>query len=80
MINEDVRFLRPTGLALAIFVVSILCLAASVVSVGLRTYLRLLEHVFGIDDALIIAGLVWLPIHGVAVRSGPDRACPYFRH
>lgn len=72
MINEDVRFLRPTGLALAILVVSILCLAASVVSVALRTYLRLLERVFGVDDALILAGLVCLPIHYVAVRS---RSC-----
>lgn len=58
MIDEDARYLRPTGLALAILIVSIVCLVASAIAVVGRTYLRLVNHVFGFDDALIIGGLV----------------------
>lgn len=58
MIDESVRFLWPAGLALAILVVSIVCLVLSAIAVALRTYLRLTDNVFGIDDALIICGLV----------------------
>lgn len=58
MIDESVRFLWPAGLALALLVVSIVCLVVSAIAVALRTYLRLIDNVFGIDDALIIGGLV----------------------
>lgn len=58
MLDDSVRSIQPTGLALAILVVSIVCLIASFVAVALRTYTRWAEHTFGPDDGLIIAGLV----------------------
>lgn len=58
MIDAGVRSISPTGLALAILLASVACLTISVLAVGLRVYLRLADGVFGIDDALIVAGLV----------------------
>jgi hypothetical protein len=45
-------------LSMGIFVVSLVFLVLSVVTVGLRTYLRLHEGVFGWDDGLMLSGLV----------------------
>lgn len=58
MIEDDVRTVSLSGLSLAIFVVSLVCLALSLLSVGLRTYIRVSDSVFGLDDGLILAGVV----------------------
>lgn len=58
MLDDNVRSIQPTGLALGILVVSLICLVASFAAVALRTYTRWTEHTFGPDDGLIIAGLV----------------------
>ncbi|KAM3074798.1 hypothetical protein ACMFMG_008212 [Clarireedia jacksonii] len=47
-----------SGLSLGIFVVSLTFLVLSIITVGLRTYLRLHEGVFGWDDGLMLSGLV----------------------
>lgn len=58
MLDENVRSIKPAGLALAILVVSLVCLAAASLAVALRTYTRWKEHTFGLDDSLMLAGLV----------------------
>lgn len=60
MLEDDVRTVSLSGLSLAIFVVSLVCLGLALVSVGLRTYIRTFDHVFGLDDGLILAGAVRL--------------------
>jgi hypothetical protein len=60
VVDEAARSLPLSGLALAIFVVSIVCLVLSAISVGLRVYVRVSEETFGWDDKLILAGLVSL--------------------
>lgn len=60
MVEDDVRTVSLGGLSLAIFVVSIVCLALSLISVGLRTHIRIFDNVFGLDDGLILAGVVSL--------------------
>lgn len=75
MIDESVRFLWPAGLALALLVVSIVCLVVSAIAVALRTYLRLIDNVFGIDDALIIGGLVSRTNYYLLYED-LSRACP----
>ncbi|PQE24005.1 Integral membrane protein [Rutstroemia sp. NJR-2017a WRK4] len=47
-----------SGLSLGIFVVSLVFLALSFITVGLRAYLRHNEGVFGWDDGLMVSGLV----------------------
>lgn len=58
MLDAAARVLAPTGLSLAIFVVSIICLVLSAIAVSLRVYVRCSEKTFGWDDGLILAGLV----------------------
>lgn len=60
VVDEAARSLPLSGLALAIFVVSIVCLVLSAICVGLRVYVRVSEETFGWDDKLILAGLVSL--------------------
>lgn len=58
MVEDDARTVTLSGLSLAIFVVSLVCLGLSLLSVGLRTYIRIFDNVFGLDDGLILAGAV----------------------
>lgn len=74
MVDEDARTLPLSGLALAIFVVSIICLVLSAVSVSLRIYVRVSEKTFGWDDSLIIAGLVSL-IKPIRYHSETQTVC-----
>lgn len=61
MVEDTAHSLQPTGLALAIFVVSLILLVLSASAVGLRAYFKYIDHIFGVDDALIVAGLVCNP-------------------
>lgn len=76
VVDEAARSLPLSGLALAIFVVSIVCLVLSAICVGLRVYVRVSEQTFGWDDKLILAGLVvytvdvGLACHGATVGLG----------
>ncbi|KUI70897.1 hypothetical protein VM1G_05785 [Cytospora mali] len=80
MVDESLRVLPLSGLALAIFVVSIVCLVLSTICVGLRVHVRVSEKTFGWDDALILAGLVVytvdvaLACHGATVGLGTRNA------
>ena len=69
MVDENARTLPLSGLALSIFVVSIVCLFLSVIAVGIRTHVRCSEKTFGWDDILILAGLVGLIAKCVTILS-----------
>lgn len=54
----DATILQVEGFPLIIFIVSIVCLAISAITIAIRTYIRLRDSVFGWDDGLIVLGLV----------------------
>lgn len=77
MLDENVRSIKPAGLALAILVVSLVCLAAASLAVALRTYTRWKEHTFGLDDSLMVAGLVSILYHSIfQTHGGGVTNCP----
>ncbi|KAJ0159760.1 hypothetical protein CTA2_9154 [Colletotrichum tanaceti] len=67
-VDPDLRILEPHGLPLAIIIVSSVFLVISVLCVGLRTRVRLVEGTFGLDDGLMLAGtIVYVPCVGLAI-------------
>ncbi|POS71963.1 hypothetical protein DHEL01_v209642 [Diaporthe helianthi] len=58
MVEDNARTVALNGLSLTIFIVSLVCLCLSLLSVGLRTYIRVFDNVFGLDDGLILAGII----------------------
>ncbi|KAB8292962.1 hypothetical protein EYC80_007326 [Monilinia laxa] len=86
MTNADATILALEGFPLVIFIVSIICLLFSTITVSIRTYVRVNEGVFGWDDGLIVVGLVTftldvsLACHSTRVGLGShnDRLNAYF--
>ncbi|WQF86497.1 hypothetical protein CDEST_11511 [Colletotrichum destructivum] len=67
-VDPDLRILEPQGLPLAIIIVSSIFLVISILCVGLRTRVRLVEGTFGLDDGLMLAGtVVYVPCVGLAI-------------
>ncbi|KAK1997560.1 hypothetical protein LX36DRAFT_657422 [Colletotrichum falcatum] len=67
-VDPNLRMLEPHGLPLAIIIVSTVFLAISILCVGLRTCVRLIEGTFGMDDGLMLAGtIVYVPCVGLAI-------------
>ncbi|ORY58874.1 uncharacterized protein BCR38DRAFT_527394 [Pseudomassariella vexata] len=65
--GTDASYIPLTGLSLAIVVSSLICLVLSVTAVGIRTYVRLADKLFGLDDSLVLAGtLVYVVDVGLA--------------
>jgi hypothetical protein len=61
-VDPDARYVAELkGTGLAIVATSLVCVVISTIIVGLRSYLRTYERVFGWDDGLMIGGLVSLP-------------------
>lgn len=60
MIDATATSIPLTGLALALFATSAVCLVLSAITVSLRLYARLQDSALGLDDGLILAGLVRL--------------------
>lgn len=58
MADVDATILPLEGFPLAIFVVSLVCLGISTITIALRTYVRINDNAFGWDDKLIVLGLV----------------------
>ncbi|KAE9990904.1 hypothetical protein EG327_000785 [Venturia inaequalis] len=58
MIDATATSIPLTGLALALFATSAVCLVLSAITVSLRLYARLQDSALGLDDGLILAGLV----------------------
>lgn len=73
-VDPDLRILEPQGLPLAIIIVSSIFLVISVLCVGLRTRVRLVEGTFGLDDGLMLAGTVRMIFFGIRCREGKGRA------
>ena len=59
-VDPSARLIAPTGLPLAIIVISFIFLGLSLVAVSLRTYIRLRKRIFGLDDAFMAIGTVRL--------------------
>ncbi|RAL64750.1 hypothetical protein DID88_001781 [Monilinia fructigena] len=86
MTDAGATVLALEGFPLVIFVVSIVCLSLSAITVSIRTYVRVHEGVFGWDDGLIVVGLVTfaldvsLACHSTRVGLGShnDRLNGYF--
>ncbi|KAH8651278.1 hypothetical protein BX600DRAFT_100885 [Xylariales sp. PMI_506] len=76
MIAEDVRFVTLRGFPLVIIAVILMMLFFAVISVSIRTYVRLVDKVFGLDDALLLAAVIVytvdtsLAVTGVSVGIG----------
>lgn len=58
MDSSNATSIEMSGLALVIFATSLSCLCLCTATVGLRICLRLHKDAFGLDDGLILAGLV----------------------
>ncbi|OHF00977.1 hypothetical protein CORC01_03805 [Colletotrichum orchidophilum] len=75
-VDPDLRILEPEHLPLAIIIISSIFLVISVLCVGVRTRVRLVEGTFGLDDGLVLAGtVVYVPsvaltIYGCLVGLG----------
>lgn len=58
-VDPNQRFVNPLeGTGLSLFVVSIVGGVVSLVVVGLRTFVRLQARNFGLDDGVMLGGLV----------------------
>lgn len=59
-IDASARLMAPTGLPLAIIIISSISLGLSLVTVSMRTYIRLRRGIFALDDAFMTIGTVCL--------------------
>ena len=57
-VDPDARIIAPDGLPLTIIIISGVFLGFSIIAVSLRTYVRLLKGIFGLDDAFVAVGTV----------------------
>ncbi|KAJ4311534.1 hypothetical protein N0V94_007906 [Neodidymelliopsis sp. IMI 364377] len=67
-VDPSLRLITPDGLPLAIIIISCIFLGMSLVTVSLRTYIRLKKRTFGVDDAFMVVGtIVYIPVIGLAI-------------
>jgi hypothetical protein len=59
-VDPAARLIVPTGLPLAIIIISSIFFAVSIVTVTLRTFIRLRRGLFGWEDAFMALGTVRL--------------------
>jgi hypothetical protein len=57
-IDQSLRLIAPTGLPLAIIVISSIFFALSIVTVALRTFIRIKKGIFGLEDTFMVIGTV----------------------
>lgn len=57
-LDPSARIITPDGLPLTIIIISCVFLGLSIITVSLRTYVRLVKGTFGWDDAFVGAGTV----------------------
>jgi hypothetical protein len=60
-VDPNLRTITPDGLPLAILVLSTIFLGLSIITVSLRTYIRIIKGAFGLDDYFMVAGCVSRP-------------------
>lgn len=61
-VDPSARLIAPTGLPLAIIVISSIFFAVSIITVSLRTYIRLKKGIFGLEDTFMVVGMVSLSL------------------
>ncbi|KAJ4379593.1 hypothetical protein N0V86_004774 [Didymella sp. IMI 355093] len=67
-VDPSARLITPTGLPLAIIVISVIFFAASIITVSLRTYIRLKKRIFGLEDFFMVVGTIaYIPVTGLAI-------------
>jgi hypothetical protein len=59
-VDPSARLISPDGLPLAIIIISSIFFAASIITVTLRTYIRLKMGIFGLEDTFMVIGTVSL--------------------
>lgn len=59
-VDPSARLIAPDGLPLAIIVISFIFFALSIVTVALRTFIRIKKGIFGLEDAFMVIGTVRL--------------------
>jgi uncharacterized membrane protein HdeD (DUF308 family) len=69
MIDENVRSVTLQGFPLATTVVILVCVGLAAIAVGIRSMVRLSDNTFGLDDWLIVSGMV---------RNAPGHLCITF--
>lgn len=57
-VDPSARLIAPDGLPLAIIVISSIFFALSIVTVALRTFIRIKRRIFGLEDAFMVVGTV----------------------
>jgi len=57
-VDPDARIIAPDGFPMTIIVTSCVFLGLSIISVSLRTYVRLVKGTFGLDDAFMATAAV----------------------
>jgi hypothetical protein len=57
-VNPSATLIALDGLPLAIVVISLVFFAASIITVSLRTYIRLKMGIFGLEDTFMVIGTV----------------------
>ena len=57
-VDPSARLIAPDGLPLAIIVISSIFFALSIVTVALRTYIRIKKRIFGLEDGFMVVGTV----------------------
>ncbi|KAF1916849.1 hypothetical protein BDU57DRAFT_595411 [Ampelomyces quisqualis] len=55
-VDPSLKTITPDGLPLAIIVLSTIFLGLSIITVSLRTYIRIKKGTFGLDDCFMVAG------------------------
>jgi hypothetical protein len=68
-VDPSARFITPNGLPLAVIVLSCIFLFISIVTVGLRTFIRLKKGIYSLDDAFMTIGTVCLRSNTMARSS-----------
>ncbi|KAL5118193.1 hypothetical protein ACEQ8H_003865 [Pleosporales sp. CAS-2024a] len=79
-VDPTATFIKPNGLPLAILVLSVIFLALSIITVSLRSYIRVVKGAFGLDDWCMVVGCIaycvstGLAIYAVYVGLGRKNA------
>jgi hypothetical protein len=58
MVDENLRAVTLQGFPLATTVVILVCVCLAAIAVGIRSMVRLSDKTFGLDDWLIVGGMV----------------------
>lgn len=68
MVDENLRAVTLQGFPLATTVVVLVCVGLAAIAVGIRSMVRFSDKTFGLDDWLIVCGMVRISclfVHGI---------------